>query len=240
LRATPKTSRRRLVQQALTVAIGCVALAWGIYTLPSSEAADDLRDIEARLLRFETFSRTILAETLASQAALSLDACDTHSQRAMLLMEMPLAQAALRSGTVDEFDQHIQSLELRAKRLLSCAPRDSFVWLLLFNLEVLHGQLNQPSFDLLAMSYETSPNEAWISIRRIFVAMPLVAMAPEPLRQKILFEFQQLIRHGFEGEAARCYSTASEPVRLLLRAQLEQLDPPRQKAFADALQKLGT
>jgi hypothetical protein len=182
------TSRRRLVQQALTVAVGCVGLAWGIYTLPSSEAADDLRDIEGRLLRFETLSRTILAETLASQAAQSLDACDTHSQRAMLLMEMPLAQAALRSGAVDEFDQHIQSLELRARRLLSCAPRDSFVWLLLFNLEVLHGRLNQPSFDLLAMSYET----------------------------------------------------ASEPVRSLLRAQVEQLDPPRQKAFADALQKLGT
>jgi hypothetical protein len=70
--------------------------------------------------------------------------------------------------------------------------------------------------------------------------MPLFLMAPEPLRQKILFEFQQLIRHGFVGEAARSYSTASEPVRSLLRAQVEQLDPPRQKAFADALQKLGT
>jgi hypothetical protein len=238
LRAAPKTSRGRLFQQALTLAVGCLGLAWGIVTLPSGEAADDFRDIESRLLRFETFGRTILAQTLENPASQSLDACDTHSQRAMLLMEMPLVEAALRAGATGEFDQRVQSLESRSRRILSCTPRESFVWLLMFNLEVLHGRLNQQSFDLLAMSYETSPNEAWISIRRIFVAMHLVRIAPEPLRQRILFEFQQLIRHGFQGEAARCYLTAPGSVQALLQNQVEQLDLPRQKAFADAVQKL--
>ena len=153
-------------------------------------------------------------------------------------MELPLAQAALRSGTVVAFDRHVQALESRSKRILSCAPRESFVWLLLFDLEVLHGRLNAQSFDLLAMSYDTSPNEAWIAIRRIFVAIPRLLSAPDPVRQKILFEFRQLIRHGFTAEAARCYATASAPIRSLLQAQLEQLDQTEQKAFADALQKL--
>jgi len=104
--------------------------------------------------------------------------------------------AAIRAA--GEFDQRVQSLEARSRQVLSCTPRESFVWLLAFNLEVLHGRLNEQSFNLLAMSYETSPNEAWISIRRIIVAMPLILVAPEPVRQKILFEFQQLIRNGFE------------------------------------------
>lgn len=227
-----------MVQQALTFAVGCLGLAWGIFTLPYSEAADDFRDIESRLLRFETFNRTAVVQILESPAAQNLDACDTHSQRAILLMEMPLAEAALRSGAAGEFDRRVQSLESRSRRILSCAPRDSFVWLLAFNLEVLHGRLDQQSFDLLAMSYETSPNEAWISIRRILVAMPLVLIAPEPLRRKILFEFQQLIRHGFRDEAARCYMTASGSIQALLQSQVEQLDLPRQKSFADALQNL--
>ena len=102
-------------------------------------------------------------------------------------MEMPLAEAALRSGAANEFDRRIQSLETRVRQVLGCTPRESFVWLLAFNLEVLHGRLNERSFDLLAMPYETSPNEAWISIRRIVVAMPLVLSAPEPVRHKILF-----------------------------------------------------
>ena len=153
-------------------------------------------------------------------------------------MEMPLAEAALRSGAANEFDRRIQSLETRSRQILSCTPRESFVWLLAFNLEVLHGRLNEQSFDLLAMSYETSPNEAWISIRRIIVAMPLVLVAPDPVRQKILSEFQNLIRNGFEDDAARSYFTASGSVRSLLQTQVEQLDLPRQKKFSNALQRL--
>jgi hypothetical protein len=107
-----------------------------------------------------------------------------------------------------------------------------------FNLEVLHGRLNPQSFDLLAMSYETSPNEAWIAIRRIIVAMPLVLVAPEPVRQKILFEFRQLIRNGFVDDAAHSYATASGPIRSLLQTQIEQLDPTRQKDFSSALRKI--
>jgi hypothetical protein len=156
----------------------------------------------------------------------------------MLLMEMPLAEAALRSGAAKEFDQHVQSLETRSRRILSCTPRESFVWLLMFNLEVLHGLLNEHSFNLLAMSYETSPNEAWISIRRIIVAMPLVLIAPESVRKEILFEFQHLIRDGFVDDAARSYLTASQPVRSLLQTQIEQLDLPQQKNFSNALQKI--
>jgi hypothetical protein len=215
-----------------------LGLAWGVFAVPRSEALDDFRDIETRLLRFETFSRTMLTRTLESQASQNLSACDTHSQRAMLLMEMPMAEAALRSGAANEVDQRIQSLETRSRRILSCTPRESFVWLLAFDLEILHGRLNEQSFNLLAMSYETSPNEAWISIRRIIVAMPLVLIAPEPLQKKILFEFQQLIRNGFADDAARSYLTAAPPVRSLLQTYIEQLELPKQKAFSDALQKL--
>ena len=227
-----------VVGRALTLAIGCLGLVWGIFALPRSEAADDFRDIESRLLRAETFNRASLMQTLESQISRDLSPCDTHSQRALLVMEMPLAEAALRSGASAEFDRHVQSLEARSRQVLGCAPRESFVWLLAFDLEVLHGRLNEQSFELLAMSYETSPNEAWISIRRIIVAMPLVLVAPEPVRQKILFEFQQLIRNGFVDYAARCYFTASWSIRSLLQSQIEQLDLPRQKNFSEALQKI--
>jgi hypothetical protein len=227
-----------VVAQALTLVIGCLGLVWGIFALPRGEAADDFRDIESRLLRSETFNRTSLIQTLESQASQNVSPCDTHSQRALLLMEMPLAEAALRSGAASEFDRRIQSLEARSRKVLSCTPRESFVWLLAFSLEVLHGRLNERSFDLLALSYQTSPNEAWISIRRIIVAMPLVLVAPDPVRQKILAEFQQLIRNGFEDDAAHSYFTASGSVRSLLQTQIEQLDLPRQKRFSNALQRL--
>jgi hypothetical protein len=209
--------------------------------LPGSEAADDLQDVEQRLLGSAEFNTTAVAQLLLQRSRLSsqtLSACDSHSQRAMLLMEIPVADAALRSGATTEFDRHILSLEVRTREVLNCTPRDSFVWLLAFNLEILHGRLNDHAFDLLEMSYETSPNDAWISTRRIMVAAPLISIAPESLRRKILSEFLQLVRSGFEGAAARAYLTAPEPMRSLLIVEIEQLASPRQKAFSDALQKL--
>jgi hypothetical protein len=238
LRSAPKTSFGLFVQRALTLAIGCLGLVWGIFLLPRSEAADDFRDIESRLLRFETFNRATLTRILENQPSQNLSACDTHSQRALLLLEVPLVDAALRSGAANEFDQHVRSIETRSKRILSCTPRESFVWLLLFNLELLHGQLNEHAFSLLAMSYETSPNEAWISIRRIIVAMPLILIAGEPLRNRILNEFQQLIRNGFVEDAARSFLAASKPIRSLLLSQIDRLELSQQKSFLDALQRL--
>jgi hypothetical protein len=194
-------------------------------------------DLESRLLSFETFSRAVAVDALESEGSQRLSACDTHSQRTMLLLEVPLADAALRTGAATEYDRHIQALESRSRQILACTPHDSFAWLLAFDLEVMHGILNEHAFDLLAMSYETSPNEAWISVRRISVAMPLLLNAPEPLRAAILHEFQQLVYDGFVDEAARVYLAAPTAIRVLLQARIEQFDLRRQKAFSEALQK---
>ena len=231
-------SLRLALLRGLTLAVSGAGLVWGCWALPNSEAADDFRSFESQLLQSETYRPRTLALKLASPAAQAVSDCDSHSQTALLLTEMRLAQAALHAGDVEAFDKHAKSLESRSKRTLGCAPRQSFIWLLAFNMEVLHGRLNEQSFNLLTMSYELSPNEAWISIRRIIIAVPLVVVAPEPIRQKILAEFQQLIRNGFADDAARCYLTASGSVRSLLQTQIDQLDLSQQKSFANALQRI--
>ena len=231
---------RPTFQGCLTLALGAAGLVWGFFILPISEASDDFGYFESQLLQSESFDPNILARKLASSAAQVVNDCDTHAQTALLLTEMRLARVALRTGGVEEFDKRAQSLDIRSKRVLGCAPRQSLIWLLRFSLEVMHGRLDQQSLNLLAMSYETSPNEAWISIRRIIVALPLVLIASGPLRDKILSEFQSLIRDGFVDVAARSYRAASEPVRSLLQTQIEQLTRPQQKAFSEVLQRLGS
>jgi hypothetical protein len=208
--------------------------------LPRSEAVDLYRDIERRLLRSESFDLGTLRRVSENDAARGLSVCDTRSQRALLLMEMPLAEAALRSGNAVEFDRLVDALEIRSRRVLGCAPRDSFAWLVLFSLEVLHGRLTEHTFDLLATSYENSPNEAWISVRRIVVAMPIVLLADEPLRKQILKEFQSLIRNRLVDDAARSYARASQSVRSLLLDQIGELDLPQRRAFSEALLKFAS
>src|SRR6266481_5273259 len=97
-----KLSLGSFVLRGSTLIIGCLGLAWGILVLPQSEFADEFRDIEDRLLRLETFRPASFARTIDSRDSLDLSACDTHSQRAMLLMEMSLAEGALRLGNIKE------------------------------------------------------------------------------------------------------------------------------------------
>ncbi|MGA7994387.1 MAG: hypothetical protein WCA28_05695, partial [Bradyrhizobium sp.] len=209
--------------------------AWGISNFVRGIAVDEFWDLEARLLKFENFSGTAATGILGG--AEHLDGCDTHSQRALLLLEIPLADAALRSGAAHEYDLHIQSLEARTQTILSCSPRDSFGWLVNFGLEVQHGRLNEHTFDLLAMSYETSPNEAWVGVRRIVIAIPAMLAAPEAIREKVLAEFQNLIRQRFVEIPARAYLNASASTRALLQSSVEQLDPLSRKIFSDTLQR---
>jgi hypothetical protein len=233
-----KLRRKRLnsaFQRAPILVIGCLGLIWGILAFPGSEVT--LLDLESRLLSFETFSPAVAVPVLENEDSQRLSACDTHSQRAILLLEIPLADAALRSGTATEYDRHIQALESRSRQILACTSRDSFVWLVAFDLEVTHGLLNEHAFDLLAMSYETSPSEAWISVRRILVAMPVLLNAPEPLRQSILGEFQQLVRDGFVDEAVHAYLAASATIREVLDSRIAQLDLPRRAAFSEVVQR---
>jgi hypothetical protein len=232
------SSASRWALRALALLIGCSGLVWGIANVAQATSSDSFQNLEDRLLRFETFDKASSTETLTSTAARELSDCDNHAQRALLLLEMPLAHAALRSGAVREFDQHIQSIENRSRQVLACAPRDSLVWLLLFGLEVERGQVDDHSFGLLDASYETSPNEAWVGARRVAVALPVVLEAPEPVRQRILTEFQDLIRKRFLEIPARSYLTVPAPVRALLQSRVGQLDPASQKAFSEAVSRL--
>jgi hypothetical protein len=238
--ARRRLSFRMLALRSLTAVIGCLGIAWGLSNIVRGEAADDFRDIETRLLQFEGFSRATETRVLASTAAQDINACDSHAQHALLLMEIPLADAALRSGAIDAFNQRTRSVEARAKQALTCTPRDSFVWLVLFGLQTAHGVLDEHAFDLLAMSYQTSPNEAWIAVRRILLAVPVLRSAPGPMREKILAEFQNLIVNGFVDMPARAYQNAPETVRRDLQARVEQLDTRKQKSFTEAVQKLRT
>lgn len=237
LRRSSASSAGSFLLRALAFLVGCSGLMWGIANVVQGANSDEFQNLEDRLLQFETFDKATGTRLLTSAAAKALSDCDSHAQRALLLLEMPLAEQALRAGAVQEFDLHIQSIRDRAMRALSCSPRDSLAWLLLFGLQVERGQLDDHAFDLLVASYETSPNEAWIGARRMAVALPVVLEAPEPVKQRILAEFQDLIRKRFLDVPVRSYLTVPAPVRALLQSRIEELDPVSQRAFSEAIRK---
>ncbi|WKA30559.1 hypothetical protein [Bradyrhizobium roseum] len=238
-RSKPEPFFGKLARIGLIVVVSCAGLAWAGLNAKRGAASDMFRDIGTHLLKFETFSPATSAATLDGIAAQHLRGCDVHAQRALLLLEIPLAYAALQSGAVQEFDRRGRSLEDRARQALSCNPRDSLVWLVLFGLHTGRGQVDENAFDLLNMSYETSPYEAWIAGRRLTAAVPVILSAPEPLRERILAEFQHLVRKRFTEMPVRAYLSAPPAVRTLLQASIDQLSAKEKEAFAAALKKFS-
>ena len=168
-----KTEFSFLALRCLVLIVACLGLAWAIPNLAASAISDDFRDLDARLLQFETVTPASAIRMLQIAEGEALSFCDTDAQHALLLMEIPLAEIALRSGAAQDFDRHVNAIESRSRRVLGCTPRDSLVWLLLFGIEIEHGNLGAHAFDLLEMSYTTSPNEGWLGVRdRITVAVP--------------------------------------------------------------------
>jgi hypothetical protein len=238
-RSKPEPVVGRLARVVLILVVGCAGLVWGGLNAKRGAASDVFRDIETHLLKFETFSPATAAATLDGTAAQNLSDCDVHAQRALLMLEIPLAYGALQSGAVQEFDRRGRSLEARARQALSCSPHDSFVWLVLFGLHTGRGQVDENAFDLLRMSYETSPYEAWIAARRLTVAVPVILSAPEALRERILAEFQHLVRKRFVDMPVRIYLSAPAAVRALLQSSVDQLSANEKEAFAAALKKFS-
>ena len=221
----------KVAGRVLAVALGVLAVAWA--ALGFARGGDGIRRLKDQILLSRQFEPATL-DRVVSTAPNDLSPCNTHAQLGLLLAEMRLADEALRRGAVSELDRRTQSLQGRLRDTLACAPRQSLVWLIAFNLEVLRGRLDQRAFALLTMSYETSANEAWISIRRSMAALPLVAMAPDELKPLIFREFRYLVRDGFVQEAVSSFARAPSSAREELLDQIRPL--PRYQEFVRKLQ----
>ena len=201
--------------------------------------SDDFRDLDGRLLQFDVVKSSSATRILRDAESHALNFCDTHAQRALLLMEMPLAETALRSGAAKDFDRHLNSIEFRSRQALGCTPRDLLLWLLLFGIEIEHGDLGAHAFDLLEMSYMTSPNEGWLGVRRILVAVPGASGSAGTSSTNDSSEFERLVMNWMVENPARVYYSASGPVRALLQSRIDKLDANNKKLFYDALAWLG-
>jgi hypothetical protein len=226
------------ILRVLLVVIGCLGMGWGIAGFARGAAVDYFEDVEGRLLRFESYSADTAGDMLDSTMAHELSDCDNHAQRSLLLLELPLADTALKAGATADFDRRVQSIEARAKRVLACTPRDPLFWLILFGLEMQHGERDRHTFDLLATSYETSPHEAWIGLRRAMVTIPMIRTVPDPLREQALAEFENLIHDKLPEIPARLYLGASDATRAILQPRIDRLDSNGRQAFASMLEQL--
>lgn len=215
--------------------VSALALCGSIWIFRSSDVSDGFIRIEQQLLHLEIFDVEEMASAVRANALETSWSCDTHTQMALVMIEMRLADHALHSGSVVEFENYSNSLQRRAELGLACAPYASFLWLAAFSSRLAHGQIDQRALEFLSMSYQTSSFEGWLMIRRLSLVLPLTMVVSPQLREVILSEFIRCIEDGYVAEAARSYARAPSSAQQLLRGQLGRTTAQKQAAFWRAL-----
>jgi hypothetical protein len=225
----------------LLVLIGGLGLAWAVTAAADDAGLRRLTELRAAVLAGETFDSLGIG-AIAAELERSADtpACDTR----VLEMIVPIRLRLVELALVEDNDERARELTARLQRdagkLLSCAPYQSFAWLVLFWSRNLEGDLAPDDFDLLRMSLRTGPHEGWISRRRNQVALAAYDALPADLKQSTVAEFRDLAQTAYLADAAATFvEIAPQSARDDILARLADLPPETLADFAERVRILS-
>jgi hypothetical protein len=138
--------------------------------------------------------------------------------------------------TVSEgIDERLAQLETDATQLLRCSPRAAMGWVVLYWVQLQQNGLSNEAGQLLRNSYLFAPREAWISVRRSGLVMPVLQFLPEDLRLHAKVEFKELVSARLYDQAAQIFRRTDRRQRSDILSSLRELPELTRAAFRRAL-----
>lgn len=220
--------------------VGGLALVWSISAIQPAWNYRDLEAIGYRTSLGYAFNADVLnaIEPMADQAMAEQD-CHTAAIRSAAFVKLRLYELAEAKADRKSLDERSVGLSNALQRSLGCSPYDPFFWFIKYWLEVTRAGLTEKAVGLLEMSYETGPNEGWVSLRRNRFALAIASQLPAALREKVFDEFLLLIQSGFVEEAAANFVGPGWSVRNELLPRLSIVNRANRERFARRIQSEG-
>lgn len=221
--------------------LGLGAVVWGGLELAQFSAQAPLDRIAAEILQGQNFTEPVLlGESRRIVAAKNGSLCNPTVLHDALVIHLGLMNDAIASKDRTRIAAAYEPLDKAIRTSLSCAPADSFAWLILFWLDLSkHGFTPQNSV-YLRLSYAFGPNEGWIALRRNRLVIPLFARLPPDLRNQATDEFVKLVdTAALYPETTAIFASAAPAVQGELAAALKSAKPYPRRIFAQALASNG-
>jgi hypothetical protein len=119
-------------------------------------------------------------------------------------------------------------------------PADSFSWLTLFWLSAGDGGLKSDSANYLRLSYAFGPNEGWIALWRVRLALTVFAQLPTDLSTDAIEDFVKLLNTGLLfRETAEIFANVAPNVQSNILENLKMTNPITREIFARVLYEKG-
>ncbi|WP_271594534.1 hypothetical protein [Bradyrhizobium sp. CCBAU 65884] len=226
--------------RGLLLFLGLSGVIWTANTLPIFWAAVPAKDVAARIQVGDRFKSGAISDVLASMQAASEPVIQRGDvRRAEALMRLRIAEEAVGRMALGEADREAAAAADRLKFALALDPADSFLWLMLYFLEIRRNGFDARTVDFLNQSYAAGPLEGWIALHRNRPALAAFSSLDEALRAKVLAEFATLVDSGFVEAAAINLVEVGWEQRHRLLASLANTDMAPREALAKRLSREG-
>jgi hypothetical protein len=221
------------------ISIGLISIWWGISTFPVFwqdsrlvHAADDILD-------GEEFKREILQTLLADSYSAERAWSRPEALRSVAIIRLRLAENASETENSDSLGRVMDQFESSARRSLSVAPADPYLWFALYWSKAMKGGLSKEDFAYLRMSYLVGPNEGWVARQRNYTALAHFSELPQDLAKAAVTEFKDLVASAYYDSAVDIWAGPGWPIHALLLHRLEDVPEEARRQLSRSADQLG-
>jgi hypothetical protein len=227
--------------RAFVCLFGLGAVAWGAVVLPEFREQAPLNRITSELLMGRAYKLQTLSDAATQVAAIEQSwFCSPSDFHDEVVLRVAILQSAIAAGDKASVDHAYTPLYDLANTALACSPADPFVWWTLFWIDAAKNGLTPKNANYLRLSYALGPNEGWIGLWRVQLALALFERLPKDLADDATDEFIRLVNtQVLYQEAAAIFSRATPAVQGRLVEQLKTANPVPRQIFARVLYDKG-
>jgi hypothetical protein len=175
------------------------------------------------------------ALTLADQPG-AAERCDLDLLRATAALKLRRAEDAMAGGAPDDA---FAGLAASNNAMLACFGGDGFAHMIAYWLEMNRSGSLVSALPHLRASFETAPNEGWISRKRAWLAFGVFDSLPADLQEKTLADFAGMVNAMMTAEAAAIYEKLNSSQRIRAAAATRNTRKDALEAFSSALKRRG-
>ena len=245
--ATPSDNRglsiaaAPLLARAFICLLGLGAVAWGGYVLPLFWHQASLNQIASESLQGHVFKTQVLLDEARRAEALEPAAlCDPTKLHSAVVVRLAISDSAIAMANHTSVDSEHTAFYDLVRRALACTPTDSFVWLTLFWLDATKSGLTPGNAKYLRLSYAVGPNEGWVALWRVRLALALFERLPSDLSSDALNDFINLVdTSALYPETAAIFAGAGPVVQSEIIQHLKAANTTSRQVFARVLYDQG-
>jgi hypothetical protein len=221
--------------------IGVFAVLWGIITFRTFWRDTSLDLTADQILNGERFKSEILQNLLASADSAERTWPRPEALRSAAVIRLRLAEQTSQTEGSKSLGPLFEKFDVAGsvERSLSAAPADPFLWLALFRLQSMKGDLNKEDFAYLRMSYLVGPHEGWVAVKRNYIALGIFPELPQDLSEMAVTEFKNLVVSAYYDSAVKILAGPGWPIRDRLLHSLEDAPDKARRDFARSADRLG-